>query len=89
MLCLEDCLDFCELDPDEIEAIAEHEHIPLIIAAELGSTLLKSPGGVKQLHTFILEDMEIALEHGQLERAGRLALVYRHFEQKHPVSSSL
>lgn len=88
MLCLEDCLDFCDLGDDEIEAIAEHEHIPLICAAELGCELLKTPVGVMQLHTMILDDFNNALEHGHPERAGRWALAYQHLQATHPISNS-
>lgn len=88
MICLEDCLDFCELDNDEIEAIAEHEHIPIICAAEMGCALLKTPAGVKQLHTMILDDIELALEHGHLERAGHWAAAYQHLQSTHPLQAS-
>jgi hypothetical protein len=85
MLCLEDCLDFSDLDTEEIEAIAAHEHIPLICAAELGCELLKTPDGVRQLHSMVLDDMAQALEHGQMETAGRWARVYRHLQNAHPL----
>ena len=85
MLCLDDCLDFCELESDEVDAIAEHEHVPVIVAAEIGSELLKSDLGVVQLHTMILEDIEIALAHGRTEHAQELAMTYRHFQNAHPV----
>ena len=88
MLCLEDCLDFCELDQDEIEAIAEHEHVPVIVAAEIGCELLKSDEGVVKLHTMILDDIEIALEHGRTEHAGELAMTYQHFQRAHPLQVS-
>lgn len=93
MLCLEDCLEFCELDQDEVAAIAEHEHVPIIVAAEMGSTLLKSEEGVARLHIMILDDIESALEHGRVEHAGELAATYQHFQRAHPIqpiqSSSL
>jgi len=85
MLCLEDCLEFCELDADEIAAIAEHEHVPAIVAAEIGCELLKTPDGVAQIHRFFLDDIETALEHGRLEHAGELALAYRNFQSHHPL----
>lgn len=88
MLCLEDCLDFSDLDNDEIEAIAEHEHIPLICAAELGCELLKTPVGLIQLHTIVLDDFNNALEHGRTERAGHLAQVYQHLQITHPIPGS-
>ena len=85
MICLDDCLDFCELESDEVDAIAEHEHVPVIVAAEIGSELLKSDVGVVKLHTMILEDIEIALAHGRTEHAQELAMTYRHFQSAHPV----
>lgn len=87
MLCLEDCLEFCDLASDEIEAIAEHEHIPLICAAEMGCELLKTPLGVVQLHTMVLDDFNRALEHEQEERACHWALVYQHLQATHPITA--
>jgi hypothetical protein len=79
MLCLDDCLDFCELEQDEVEAIAEHEHVPVIVAAEIGCELLKSNDGV------VLDDIELALAHGRTEHATELAMTYRHFQGAHPI----
>ena len=83
MLCLEDCLDFCELDENEVDAIAAHEHIPVICAAEMGSALLKTPEGVRQLHTMVIEDFESAVEHHNKERAVHWAETYQHLQATH------
>ena len=32
MISLEDCLALCDLMPDEVAAICEHEHVPEMIA---------------------------------------------------------
>lgn len=88
MLCLEDCLDFCELEPDEVEAIAEHEHIPPIVAAELGCQLLKSDDGVARLHVMMLDDIQIALSRGRVTHANQLADTYRNFRTAHPLQAS-
>ncbi len=85
MLCLEDCLDFSDLDNDEVEAISEHEHIPLICAAEMGCELLKSSEGLKKLHTMVLDDIEQALAHGRKDRAERWAGAYQHLQATHPL----
>ena len=45
MLSIQDVLDYCDLDSGEIEAIAEHEHIPLTLAAEMSESLLCTPEG--------------------------------------------
>ena len=85
MLCLEDCLDFCDLSAEEVEAIAEHEHIPTIVAAEMGCELLKTDDGVARLHDMILDDIEIALQHGHVAHANELADTYRRFRGAHPL----
>lgn len=36
MVTLDDCIALSDLTVEEIEAIAEDEHVPMIIAAELG-----------------------------------------------------
>ena len=33
MLTLDDCLGLCDLSRDELDAIAEHEHLPEVIVA--------------------------------------------------------
>ena len=58
MLSMQDVLDYCDLDRGEIEAIAEHEHIPTMLAAELSENLLSSPEGVFRLHSMIIENMQ-------------------------------
>jgi len=88
MLSLEDCLEFCELEQDEVAAIAEHEHVPTIVAAEMGCTLLKSQDGVARLHCMILDDIHTALEHGNARHANELAATYQHFQRAHPLPSS-
>lgn len=88
MLCFEDCLDFCELAEDEVAAIAEHEHIPEIVAAELGSQLLQSADGVVALHAMVLDDIRCALDHGRTEHAAELAQTYHHLQATHPIRSS-
>lgn len=85
MLSMQDVLDYCDLDRGEIEAIAEHEHIPLTIAAEMSEVLLCSPEGVCRLHTMIIENMEQALAAGQLEHVQQLADTYQHLQRTHPL----
>ena len=40
---VQECVDMSELSNEAIRAIAEHEHIPEVVAAELGQELLKGP----------------------------------------------
>jgi hypothetical protein len=81
MLTVEDCIGLCDLTEDEVEAIAEHEHIPMIVAAELGNYLCHSEEGIPMLRRFILDDIEEARRHGDNKRELRLRLTLRHFVQ--------
>jgi hypothetical protein len=81
MLTIEDCIELCDLTEDEVTAIAEHEHIPMIVAAELGNYLCHSPEGIPMLRRYILEDIEDARAHHDNARELRLRLTLRHFIQ--------
>jgi hypothetical protein len=84
MLSLQECLDFSDLSEDEIEAIAEHEHVPEIVAAEIGATLLQTTSGVCLIKLYLLENIEQARARKQFDKARRLEALYRRFDQAHP-----
>ncbi|MCG8693294.1 MAG: hypothetical protein MI806_18990 [Minwuiales bacterium] len=84
MLSYEDCLALCDLTEEEIAAIAEHEHIPRIVAAELGQYLCHRDDGVPMIRRMILEDIEAAQSRGDRRHAGHLRLVLKHFVETHP-----
>lgn len=84
MLTLQDCIALSDLTEEEVDAIAEHEHIPEIVAAELGCYLVHSPDGVPMLKTMILEDIAAAKVRGDRDHALKLRLVLRHFVRTHP-----
>lgn len=83
MLTVEDCIDLCELTAEEVEAIAEHEHLPTIIAAELGNYLIHSESGVPMIQRFILDDIELAENRGDTVRVNTLKLTLKHFVETH------
>ena len=84
MLTFEDCLGLCELTEDEVEAIAEHEHVPEIVALELAQYLAETAEGERVLRRFIIEDMEAARSHGDTDRLARLEVALKHFVITHP-----
>ena len=84
MLSLQECIDFSDLSEDEIEAIAEHEHVPEIIAAEIGATLLQTTSGVCLIKLYLLENIEQARVRGHFDKAQRLEALYRRFNRDHP-----
>ena len=84
MLSLEDCLALCELTEDEVLAIAHHEHIPEIAAAELGNYLVHPPEGERRIKSIIRDDIAEARAVGDRTRELTLKLVLRNFVQHHP-----
>ena len=84
MLTLEDCIALSDLTEEEILAIAEHEHVPEIVAVEMGNYLVHSADGVPLLKRMILDDIESAKARGDLEHALKLRLVLAHFIRTHP-----
>lgn len=81
MLTLEDCIALSDLTLEEIDAIAEHEHLPLILAAELGSCLAHCADGRRSLRAMIRVEIEAARARGNFRRSAELKLVLRHFIQ--------
>ncbi len=84
MLTWKDCLDLCELTEEEIAAIAEHEHIPQMVAVELGNYLIHGPNGVPAIKAIIKDDIAAAERRGNREHAIALKLVLKHFVETHP-----
>jgi hypothetical protein len=84
MISLEDCIAMCGLEPDEVAAICEHEHIGEVPAAALASYLLHQAHGAERIRTMIIEDINEAVDRGQAKHAAELVAVLRHFLHEHP-----
>jgi hypothetical protein len=84
MLTFEDCLAFCALTEEEIEAIAEHEHVPEILAVELGSYLVEGPEGQVLIQRMIIDDIRAAQDRGHLGHAAQLKQTLRRFIEEYP-----
>ncbi|HYG88755.1 MAG TPA: hypothetical protein VD978_21110 [Azospirillum sp.] len=88
MITIEDCIGLSGLTEDEIDAIAVHEHLPEIVAAELGHYLVATRAGQSEIRRMIEDDIVEAVAHGRLERAAVLKIALRHFRQEHaPIRS--
>ncbi len=83
MLTLQDCIELSELSEDEILAIAEHEHIPEMLAVEMGNYLVHSPSGEKRIKRMIVDDIDHAKEHGNLQHVAMLKRVLKHYVAEH------
>lgn len=84
MLTFEDCLELCDLSESEIKEIADHEHIPMITALELGEYLVRSRDGEYRIKRMIIEDLEEARRKGDESRLHNLEGVLKHFVETHP-----
>lgn len=89
MLTYQDCLGLCELTEEEIRAIAEHEHLPELVALELGQYLAQSVDGQRTIRRMILDDIEAADAAGDAEKALRLKATMKHFVDSHPDNPKL
>jgi len=89
MLSGQECFEFCGLTEDEIHAIAEHEHVPEIVAAELGQCLLQTHVGIWLIRRYLLEDIQQAELHGHDGRAKWLHSVLDRFTIDHPTYTHL
>jgi hypothetical protein len=84
MISVQDCIAICGLDPREVSAISEHEHIPEIAAAALASHLLNRPHGGVTIRQMIIDDIRKALDGGRIKHASELFLALQHFLEYHP-----
>ena len=84
MLCLEDCIALSSLTEEEVAAIAEHEHLPMMVAAELGNYLVQTPDGSRCIKEMIRDDIRVAHESDNLVHELTLKLVLHHYLACHP-----
>lgn len=83
MLTLQDCIALSGLSEEEIDAIAEHEHVPEVIAAEMANYLVHVPNGLPVVRRVILDDLLAARSAGDTARASRLKGALRSFLAHH------
>ncbi|HYH19728.1 MAG TPA: hypothetical protein VD995_14030 [Azospirillum sp.] len=83
MLTIEDCIALSDLSEAEIDAIAEHEHLPEMLAVELGCCLEHDPEGRRRIAAFIRDDIERACAHGKARHAADLVGVLQIYMAHH------
>ncbi len=89
MLSLEECIGLSGLTDDEVAIIAEHEHVPPIVAAELGSGLLISSKGLYRLHMLFRDCLDEAARKGRRDQEKRIGQVYARFRSQYPMPRML
>lgn len=84
MISIEDCIGLCGLTREEVDAIAEHEHLSEMAAAALADYLLHSESGPAIIRDMIRDDIRAALAAGNTLHAKELFAALRHFLHDHP-----
>jgi len=83
MLSYSDCVGLSELTPEEIAVIAQHEHLPDIVALEMGAVLHGTAAGRQLIRRMIIENSKAACQRGDTRTAVQLGLVLHHFIDIH------
>ena len=87
MLTYNDCLGLSGLTPEQVAALARHEHLPEIVALEMGWSLCGTAEGKRRIRRMILDDVAAACRHGKPQEAARLGLALHHFLEAHPAKA--
>ncbi|CUW39832.1 conserved protein of unknown function [Magnetospirillum sp. XM-1] len=85
MLSLEDCIAFSGLTAEQLEAVACHEHLPLIIVAEWAETVLAAEDGCAKVAAILCEEVEAAAIHHR-DRLCDWARGLEQFRREHAVN---
>ncbi|EME70720.1 hypothetical protein H261_06671 [Paramagnetospirillum caucaseum] len=83
MLSLEDCIAFSGLTAEQLDAVACHEHLPLIIVAEWAECVLEAEEGCAKVAAILAEEVEVAAIHHK-DRLGDWAHGLEQFLREHP-----
>ena len=84
MLTYEDCLDMSILTQDEIDAVAEHEHLSSIVALAKAEYLITAEGGERMIRKMIIDDIHHAQKTSNKEHETELKHVLALFIKTHP-----
>ena len=84
MISLEDLIGFCDLTPEEVQVVAEHEHVSQAAAAVLGNFLLQSQSGCEQIRDMVMDEIRAAVRQHDVPHARQLVSTLRHFLHEHP-----
>lgn len=87
MLTYEECLELSDLTSEEVDAIAEHEHMDPMIAMALGHYMITHEGEQK-IKRIIMDDIEKAQRDHNYQHAEMLQKVLQHFITTHPEHNS-
>lgn len=79
MITPEEIVGMTDLTPEEVGAIAEHEHTTDVLAAGMVEYLMHRHGGPQAINRMICEDIRAALHRDDVAHARSLYATLRHF----------
>ncbi len=85
MITIKDCIGLCDLDEEEVEAVAQHEHIPEIVAIEMVEKLVHQTDGLPKIRQMIVDDLVHAQNAGYEKGIKHWQRVLQHFDEHHPL----
>lgn len=88
MISMIDVVGLCDLTEDEVAALAEHEHVPEIVAATLGAYLLHETHGPERIRDMMLDDVRAAMRRRDFAHARQVLDALRHFLTEHPEAAA-
>ena len=83
MITLEDCIALCGATREVVLVIADHEHIPEVVAASLASYMLSLENGAEDVRNMIVDNIRQAQRHGDRKNVLKLLHVLHHFLRAH------
>jgi hypothetical protein len=84
MISLEDCMGLCGLSEQEVDAIAEHEHLPEIEATVLAHYLMSHKQSAERIRAMLIDDIRAAAASGDSQHVTELVLALHHFLNTYP-----
>ncbi len=85
MLTYKDCLDWSDIDQNEVDAISEHEHMDRILALAYGDRLAHQPNGTRRMRRIMIDDIHHAQAHQNHFHEAELRLMLNQYIKNHPL----
>lgn len=86
MLSMQDCLDYVDLNEDEVKTIAHHEHISYEAAAQMACALAQDCAGERVLRSMLEDVVCEAADCGEEEELRLAERAFFHFATHHPAA---
>jgi len=84
MLTFEDCMGYADLDEGTVQALAEHEHLPVMVACEMAQALIHSKKGASTIRHLMEEDLLHAERQHRSDRVRQISIALARFNLTHP-----